>query len=129
MASPPRRYLINQGVAVASSKMGMEQVLPQIDDWVAKAKELASIFNSIDGVRTNPIAPHSSMFQLILEGDATSLNEKNKTCEEQTGSRLFRNFMPTAFEGLAMTEIHVFQNAMGFDLTRIEPYMKKLLED
>ena len=120
--------LINQGVAVASSKMGMEKILPQIDDWVLKAQELAEIFNSINGARTNPTIPQSSMFQLILEGDADSLNERNKLCEEETGNKLFRSFLPTAFDGLSMTEVHVFEHAMGFDVALIKPFVAQLLK-
>ncbi len=119
--------LINQGAAVVSSKMGMEKVLPSIDSWVRRTQELAAIFNSIEGVRTNPTLPQSSMFQLYVEGDAKTLSDRIPVVEEETGTKLLRRFSPSNVPNLAMTEVHIFEHAMNFDMTRIEPFMEKLL--
>ncbi len=119
--------LINQGAAVVSAKMGMEKVLPNIDSWVSKAQELAVIFNGLDGVRTNPEVPQASMFQLYIEGEADALTERNREIEAQTGTKMFRRFSPSIVPNLATTEVHIFEHAMQFDTSRIEPYMRQLL--
>ncbi len=120
--------LINQGTGVVSAKMGMERVLPKIDQWVAKAQELAAIFNEIDGVRTNPVVPHASMFQLFLEGAAEELTARNELATKITGTKLFGSIRPSVVPSLAMTEVHVSHNAMRFDVNRIKPFMANFLK-
>lgn len=120
--------LINQGAAVVSSKMGLERVLPEIDNWVAKAKELAEIFNNIDGVRTNPTVPQSSMFQLYVDGDLDTLNRQTKVAAEQIGAIVFNRLSPSAVPNMGFTEFHVQEGAMAFDVDLIKPFMEIVLK-
>jgi threonine aldolase len=121
--------LINQGPAVVSAKMGFEQVLPQIDNWVDSAKRLAQAFNNIEGVRTNPVVPQSSMFQLFIEGDAAQLNQRHEKLAQDTWASLFRKLSPSGIPGIATTEVHVFENAANFDVGLIASLMAVLLTD
>ena len=120
--------LINQGAAVASAKMGFENILPQINAWVGRAQLLAAAFNEIDGVRTNPEVPQCSMFQLFIEGDVDTLNHRADSLEEETGTCLFRRLSASTIPGIATTEVHIFENAMNFDLDLIEPSFQILMQ-
>ncbi|MEX0943971.1 MAG: beta-eliminating lyase-related protein [Pseudomonadales bacterium] len=125
-----RRYggtLYTLAPNVASAQIQMERVLPVIDDWVAKAKDIAAAFAACDGVRVNPDPPHTNMFQLFIEGNAEALTEKHHELAEETGTFLFHSLRPAAVPGFAWTEVHVFENGARFDASTIAPFMDQLM--
>jgi threonine aldolase len=113
---------------VASARMGLETRLPQLEDWVARAREVAAVFTSCPGVRINPDPVQVNFFQVYFEGSRTELVERHHGLAEETGTFLFRDLAEAAIPGFAMTEIHIFENGMRFDLGKLAPFVERLME-
>lgn len=125
-----RRYggnLYTLAPNIASAQIQMDRVLPVIDDWVAKAKDIAAALAACEGVRVNPNPPHTNMFQLYIEGDAEALTEKHHELAEETGTFLFHSLRPAAVPGFGWTEVHVFESGARFDVSAIAPFIQQLL--
>jgi len=125
-----RRYggnLYTQAPFVASARLGLARNLPQMEDWVSRAREVASVLTGFQGVRVNPDPPQVNFFQLFLEGDHQALSERHHVLAKETGTYLFHRLAPSPIPGIATTEMHMFGNAMGFDIERLGPFMEKLL--
>ncbi len=125
-----RRYggnLYTQAPFVASARLGMTSVLPQLEEWVARAREVAEVFTSFDRVRVNPDPVQVNFFQVYIDGDREKLVERHHEIAAETGTFLFRNLQDSALPGFATTEMHMFENAMNFDLAKLSPFLGRLL--
>lgn len=120
--------LRTQGPFVVSAKLGLKRVLPQINDWVRRAQEIAAILSKFERVFINPNPPHVNIFQLYLQGEPERLTNRHLELAKETGTFLFRSLNPTVVPGLAMTEIHCWENSMKFEVETLKPFMKRLLE-
>jgi hypothetical protein len=67
------------------------------------------------------------LFQLFIKGDAETLTRRHHELAERSGTFLFSALSPAAMPGYAMTEIHIWENAMAFDVHQLVPFMKLLL--
>jgi threonine aldolase len=110
-----------------AAQLGLKQVLPQIDQWVAKAQEVAAVLASFDRIAINPHPPQVNFFQLYIRGDAEELNNKHLALAEETGTFLFYGVNPTSVPGVAMTEIHCWENSLRFRVEELQPFVEKLL--
>ena len=113
---------------VISAKLGLERVLPQIDGWVAKARAVAAALDEFEPISVKPNPPHVNMFQLYVRGDAEALNQRHLELAEETGTFLFWGLGPSPVPGVAMTEIHCWENAAQFALEPLRPFVERLLE-
>lgn len=112
---------------VVSAKLGMERVLPQIDSWVEKARAVAAVLAEFERISICPTPPHVNMFQLYIRGDAQALNERHLELAAETGTFLFWGLGASSVPGIAKTEIHCWENAAQFDLSALQPFVKRLL--
>jgi len=125
-----RRYggnLYTQAPFVASARLGLARNLPQMEDWVARAREVAAVLGRFPGVRVQPDPPQVNFFQLFIEGDHEALSGRHHALAKETGTFLFHRLGPSPIPGIAMTEMHMFGNAMRFDIARLSPFMERLL--
>lgn len=111
-----------------SSKLGVERVLPQIDGWVQRAQEVAAILSRFDRITIRPNPPHVNFFQLYIRGDPQALTDKHLELAQETGTFLFFGLGETMVPGIAMTEIHCWENSLAFDLERLPGFLERLLE-
>ena len=119
--------LFTQGPFVVSDRQGMQRILPQIDSWVKRARQIAAILSEFDQLTVNPNPPHVNFFQLYVKGDPEQMTQRHMSIAEETGTFLFHKLNQTAVPGLGTTEIYCFENAMRFDLDSLRPFLEKLL--
>jgi threonine aldolase len=119
--------LRTQGPFVVSAKLGLQRVLPQIDGWVQKAQQIAAILARFERISVVPNPPHVNMFQLYIRGDYQALNSRHMALARETGTFLFHGLGPTMVPGMAMTEVHCWENAMQFDVEQLGPFVERLL--
>ena len=112
---------------LVSARLGMQQTLPVIDAWVARAQEVAAIMASYDQISIKPDPPHANFFQLFIQGDHEELTERHLALAEETGTFLFYGLKPSEVPGVALTELHCWENAMQFDLAALRPFLDRLL--
>jgi threonine aldolase len=111
-----------------SARLGYQQTLLQIDRWVERAREVAAILSSFDRISVRPNPPHVNFFQVYIQGEPEELNQKHLELAQETGTFLFYSLGPTMVPGVAMTEIHCWENAMQFDLDRLPAFLERLLD-
>ena len=119
--------LYTQGPYVAAARQGMRQRLPEMSSWVRKAQEVAAILAAIEGVIVNPDPPQVNLFQLFIKGDAEALTRRHHALAAASGIFLFSALGQAAIPGYGMTEIHIWENAMSFDVGQLAPFMAQLL--
>jgi threonine aldolase len=119
--------LFTQAPFVVSDRLGMQRVLPQIDIWVERAREVAAILSEFDQLIVNPNPPHVNFFQLYVKGDPEQMTERHMKLAEETRTFLFHRLNSSPVPGLGMTEIHCFENALQFDLDTLRPFLEKWL--
>jgi len=119
--------IIAQGPALVSARLGLQRVLPKIDKWVEKAREVAKILNTVEGVSTNPNPAHSNMFQLFVLGDPDELVNRHMKLAQETGTFIFYNLRPSPVPGISQTEIHCRENALAFDTSGLPSFVERLL--
>jgi threonine aldolase len=125
-----RRYggnLFTLAPYLVSDRQGMQRVLPEIDCWVKRAQEVAAVFAQFEQVSVRPNPPHINFFQLYIKGDPHALTEKHLELAKETGTFVLFGLVPTMVPGIAMTEIHCWENAQKFDLEKLAPFLDRLL--
>jgi threonine aldolase len=120
--------LRTMGPFVVSARLGIQRVLPQINQWVEKAQEVASIFSEFDRVSIHPNPPHVNFFQLYIRGNPEELTQRHMELARETGTFLFYGLGPTLVPGIAVTEIHCWENSLKFDVKALRPFLGKLLK-
>jgi threonine aldolase len=113
---------------VVSARIGYQRVTPRIDQWVARAQEIAALLSEFERITIRPNPPQVNFFQLYIRGDHAALNERHLQLAQETGTFLFYGLGPTIVPGTALTELHCWENAMQFDLSKLRPFVKRLLE-
>lgn len=121
--------LFTQAPFVASARKGLAETLPLLDDWVARAREIAGILTGFTRVRVNPDPVQVNFFQVYFEGDRQALVGRHHELAEETGTFLFRDLRDATLPGFATTELHMFGNAMRFDLAKLAPFVERLLAE
>jgi len=116
--------LLTQALFVVSDRLGMQRVLPQIDSWVERARDVAAILSEFDRLTVNPNPPHVNFFQMYVKGDPEQMTQRHMEVAEETGTFLFHRLNQTAVPGLGVTEIHFWENAMQFDLDALRHFLK-----
>jgi len=119
--------LFTQAPFVVSDRLGMQRVLPQIDNWVERTRQVAAILSEFDQLVVNPNPPHVNFFQLYVKGDPEEMTQRHLKTSEETGTFLFSSLGPSAVPGLGVTEIHCWENALRFDLISLRPFLEKWL--
>ena len=101
-----------------SALQGLKTHLPSMPARHARAKELATIINGLDGFDVPESLPHANILRVDCAMDATGLNKANEALEQSKGLRLFRALRQPALphDGLASFEIHVGANTLAFSL-------------
>jgi threonine aldolase len=120
--------LPSMGPLYVSARLGVQRVLPEIDVWVQRAKDVAAIFSQFERIRVRPNPPHVNFFQLYIQGEAETLTQKHLELAEETGTFLFYSLGATMIPGWVMTEIHCWEQAAKFDLEKLPEFLERLLE-
>ena len=103
---------------VVAARKGLDERLPRMPDYVAKARAIAGALHSIPGLRVTPDPPHCNAMQVVLDGDQAHLEDARLDVAERTGIWPFGAALTSPIQGLAIFEITVWDGA--FDLTEDE---------
>ena len=120
--------LTSQDYNYVSARLGLHRCLPQIESWVEKAKEVASVLSSFPRMRVYPDPPHTNAFRLYLEGDASVMLETHMRLAQETGDFLFFWLDPAPVPGFCTTEIQCMENSLSVDPIRIRRFVQRLLQ-
>ena len=125
-----RRYggnLYTQAPFVASARIALARVLPQIEEWVARARQVAAILSSFPEITVNPDPPHVNFFRVYIRGDQERLAARHLALADKTGTWLWGGLAPSPVPGIVTTELHLWENSLQFDLNALRPFVEELL--
>jgi hypothetical protein len=105
----------------------VQRVLPQIDSWVKRAQDVAAVLSRFERISIRPNPPHVNFFQLYIQGDPEALTQKHLELAQETGTFLFYSLGASMVPGIAMTEIHCWENSLAFDLDPLPGFLERLL--
>jgi threonine aldolase len=89
-----------------AAERGLDEVLPRMSEFVARAKELAEALGALDGVEIVPNPPQTAMFHLLVHRELEPLNEAALDSAERTKT-FIGQFAATEVPGVQTTELTV----------------------
>lgn len=105
--------LFQQFPTALAALHGLETVLPLLPSYVAKAQEVAEAIGAgftaagLPWFRLHPRPVHTHQFQVWLPYEAKALDAAVTELAEETGTALFRRWMPGDAPGVSMAEVTV----------------------
>lgn len=91
--------------ALITALEGFDRNLPQISQWVARAREIANALQDIEALQVDN--PHTNGFQVRLNGDLYPINNKLKALCRSHDMQPCKPFTPVPDSDLLYTEIQV----------------------
>jgi threonine aldolase len=95
---------------------GLRRRLPRMAAYAARAQELAAGLNSVDGMRVHPNPPHTNAFRVFADVPVEALEEATLRAMETDHIALAYWWRPAEVPGWTMTELHVGDATLDWDL-------------
>jgi threonine aldolase len=95
---------------------GLRRRLPRMAAYGTRARELAAGLDSLDGVRVHPNPPHTNAFRVFAELPVELLDEATLRTMETDQVALASWWRPAEVPGWSMTELHVGDATLEWDL-------------
>lgn len=99
-----------------AARDGLRQRLPRMASYGARARELAAALDVLDGVRVHPAPPHTNAFRVFVDVPVERLDEATLRLMETDRVALALWWRPAEVPGWAMTELHVGDATLAWDL-------------
>jgi threonine aldolase len=119
--------VFQQWPAAYTAMLGLETILPKLDGFVARAREVAAVLSELPGARINPDPPHTHQFQLWLPHPAQRLNEAALALAERDKTWFTLGWQDRPPSGLAMAEVTVADGAMSLSDNEIREIAEAFL--
>ena len=112
---------------IVSARFNLQRVVPQIDTWVERARELAAILSEFESITIQPDPPHVNFFAMFIKGHPEELTKRHMEAARQTGTFLTANISSSPVPGISMTGIQVGEEQMKFDPGALRLFVEKWL--
>ncbi|UBV44133.1 threonine aldolase (plasmid) [Deinococcus taeanensis] len=99
---------------VVSALDGLDRHLPRVASYVARARAMAARLAEVEGLRVRPGVPHTSGFQVLMDGDPEPLWDAARGLAADRGVWLVNDVRPTAVPGISVAEVQVGDAAEDF---------------
>lgn len=113
---------------VVAAQRGLDQKLPLMPAYFAKARAIADALRPLPGVRVTPDPPHCNSFQIVLEGDERQLDGARLDVAEATGIWPYQRAVPSPIDGLAVFEVVILDAALALSEAEIAGCIQQLAE-
>jgi threonine aldolase len=110
-----------------AAKVGMDQHLPKIADYVRHAGELAAAISGISGLTVVPECPPTNMMHLHLRGDKDAMEDELWKVARDEGVLLFRSLMPTDEPGKWSVELSITESALEVSPGEVRDFLSRIL--
>jgi threonine aldolase len=112
---------------VASAAMQFESRLARMPALLERARQMARVLASINGLTVKPEPPHVNMFHLFLHLEVDAAIEARNRVAEEFGLWAFGWVAPTEIPGTCRTEIYVGEAAMNVSDADIDDAFRSLM--
>lgn len=107
---------------------GLDQHLPHLGDYAARAREFALAINAIDGAYTQPIVPHTNGMQICLEVAADVAEPVLEELTRATGLWLAPGLFKTGREDHCGFDVEIGTASMSLDAATWADHIERLIE-
>lgn len=107
---------------------GLDQHLPRLGEYAARAREFAAAINVIDGAYTMPIVPHTNGMQICLELDAEAAEPVLEELTRESGLWLAPGFFKLGREGYCGFDVEIGTASMSLDVATWADHITRLIE-
>ena len=98
-----------------AAEVGLDEVLPRMDAYVAHARALAAALAALHDVAVVPDPPQSAMFHVHARRDADRLEDASVELAEETQTWVASFWRPGPDPATAVTEISVGESNLGVE--------------
>lgn len=99
-----------------SALAGIDRHLPRMDEYVRRARALASALAAVDCATITPAVPHVNAFHLLFEGSVDKLADRNRRFAEKFGIWLFNAFYESPVDGHSIAEVVIGDRSDEFQI-------------
>lgn len=107
---------------------GLDNHLPRLGEYAARAREFAAAINAIDGAYTMPRVPHTNGMQICLELDAAVAEPVLEELTRETGLWLAPGFFKSGREGFCGFDVEIGTGAMSLDADIWADHIERLID-
>jgi threonine aldolase len=112
---------------LVAAERGLDEVLPRMPEFVARAKELAAVLGDLDGVEIVPDPPHTAMFHVLVRRELELLNEAALDIADRTKT-FIGYFASTEVPGVQTTELTVGDASFAVAVDETRELYSELLQ-
>ncbi len=114
---------------VLSATYALDDRLPRVPAYVARAKSLAVTFASVAGIEIVPNPPQAHMFHALLHGDAHTLITRALTAADRSGIWTFDRLIPTIHPQLHKWEVSVGDATLALEDRALAAVLAEIVHD
>jgi len=113
---------------VLAAERGLDEVLPRMDEYLARARELAAGLAALDDLDVVPDPPQTPFMHLYLRRDGERLREAALDIAEERGVWLGGHFADTPMPAIHMVELSIGASTLELPVAEIVALFGELLE-
>jgi threonine aldolase len=113
---------------VLAAQQGMAKHLERMDEYCAKAKEVAVTLARFPQIELKPNPPQTNMMHVMLRGDRQKLLDASLAIAEKHKVRLLKYLTPTSLPGFYAFELTVGEATLDLKNEEIEALFHELFE-
>jgi threonine aldolase len=122
--------LFTQFPNIISARSAIQDTLPKVPEYCARAIEVAKVINSFEGICTYPEVPHTNMFHVLFKEAAEVINPRLKELDVKHGFYVFHptsnnEYLDDNFQ--SKTEVSICDHALHFPDEELAKSLKILL--
>ena len=110
-----------------SAELGLDEILPRMPSFVAKAQEIGAALAGVDGVDVVPDPPQVALLHVFVRGELDRLREAALDIAEERQILIAGWFSPTPLPGVQVTELSVGSSTLDVPAEEIAQLYAELL--
>jgi threonine aldolase len=97
----------------AAAQRGLDELLPQMPDFLEHARGLAASLRDVPGITVVPDPPQTPLFHLHLRGDRLALQERALDLAQERRVWLFHQLQPSVVPNVSKLELNIGEPALA----------------
>jgi threonine aldolase len=119
--------LHNAWPLAVTAEIGLDNLVPRMPAFWARARELAAAMAAVPGVEVVPDPPQTPLFHVLVHAPKADLERAHAQLVAERGVEFFRYARTTTSPRWSRFELTVGENAMAFDVEEVRDVMTELV--
>lgn len=113
---------------VVAARLGLQQHLPRMGEYVERAKQIGAILAGIPGIEIAPEPPQTNMMHVFLQGDISRLQDAALDISEREYVAFWRQLQPTVRPRWQRFELSIGNAALDIGDNEIDRWFREIIE-